>query len=66
MINHDLFKSAFHSPKMCRSILVQSITWILTEFGVIPLDEPSQKGHNLAPIADVKVVHQQANSTGCT
>jgi len=62
MINHDLFRSAKHSPKTCRSILVQSIRWRLTEFGGIPLPEPSQKGHNLAPKVDVKVVPQQADN----
>jgi len=49
MMNHDLFRSSNHSFKMRGSILVESVTWMITKCGDVPLVETSQKDQILAP-----------------
>src|SRR5438105_118804 len=61
-----MIRRCSHYPKMCRSIVVHNITWMLTKFGDMLLDEPIYEHQNLAPESDVKVVPQQLSGDICS
>jgi len=58
--NHEVFRRCSHSSKRCRSILVQTIKWMLTKSGWSL--STRQQGQDLAPKWNVKVVPQQKSN----